>query len=331
MNNLFRFVSRHGVVVGAAVVVLVAIVVLVVRPADPGPAAGQESASGQEAASGEPMVVVATFSLIGDWVRQVGGEHIDVRVLIPPGAEVHEWELQPRNFIDLETTELVFYNGLMLEQWMHQVDVAVAEEIPRISLAEQGGYPTRPIVSGDFSGEPDPHMWMDPRAVKRYVAVIAETLATHDPQNADAYRARAETYSKALDSLHESLSVELGALPDRSRVLITSEAAFPYFADTYDFYHDGVWGNNAEVEGSPRQIRRIMEVIEQRRPAAVFWESTISDRYVRSVARDAGIEVAGPLYVDSLGVAGSGIESYMDMMRHNARVIIEALGESQGS
>ena len=319
MRDLFRFLSRHGVVLVTALVVLVAVIVLLGRS----PAPDQQP----QPPESRSLVVVGTFSLIGDWLREVGGEHIDLRVLTPVGAEVHEWELQPRNFMDLESADLVFYNGLMLEQWMRQVEVAVGEGVELVSLAERSEYPTRSIITGDYEGAPDPHLWMDPRAVAEYVTVIAEILAGHDPENAAAYRARAEAYGNDLKVLHESLGDSFAVLPEQARVLITSEAALPYFAAAYDFFHDGIWGNNAEVEGSPRQIMRITGVIEERRPSAVFWESTISDRYVRGLARDTGVEVAGPLYVDSLGPAGSGADTYIDMMQHNARLIIEALGE----
>ncbi len=319
MRDFFRFLSRHGLVLAIALVVLVAILVLMGRsPAPEQPQPGAED---------RPLVVVGTFSLIGDWLQAVGGEHIDLRVLTPVGAEVHEWELQPRNFIDLESADLVFYNGMMLEQWMRQVAVAVGEDVPLIGLAERSDYPVQHIITGDYSGEPDPHMWMDPRAVVEYVGVIAQTLARHDPANAAGYEARAQAYVDQLETLHREVADKFAAIPESSRVLITSEAAFPYFAEAYGFFHDGIWGNNAEVEGSPRQIMRITGVIEQRRPAAVFWESTISDRYVTSLARDTGVEVAGPLYVDSLGPAGSGAETYLKMMRHNARLIAEALEE----
>ncbi len=318
MRDFLRFVSRHGVIFMIALVVLVAIVVVVGRSPSP---------VQQQAGVERPPVVVATFSLIGDWLRQVGGEHIDVRVLTPVGAEVHEWELQPRNFMDLESADIVVYNGLMLEQWMPQVKVATGADVSLIDLAELSDYPVQPIVTGDFAGDPDPHLWMDPRAVQGFVAVIADALAEFDSQNAVAYRTRAEAYKEELGALHVEISEQLAAIPEQARVLITSEAAFPYFANAYDFFHDGIWGNNAEVEGSPRQIMRITGIIEERQPPAVFWESTISDRYVRSIAEDAGVEVAGPLYVDSLGPAGSGAETYIDMMRHNARLIAQALGE----
>lgn len=271
--------------------------------------------------------VVATFTVIGDFVDAVGGDRINLEVLTPVGAEVHEWELRPNNFIALEEADVVFANGLGLEQWMGQLQATIPAGTRVVRLADEADYPTQPIRIGEFEGVADPHQWMDPRAAREQVALIAEALAEIDPDNADAYQENAERYRAELDELQAELTDRLSAIPEDRRTLITSEAAFLYFADAYGFFHDGIWGSNAEDEGTPQQIARIIDVIEERQPAALFWESTISDRYVRSVADDTGIQVVGPLHVDSLGDADSGAASYIEMMRRNADLLVETLGE----
>ncbi len=279
---------------------------------------------GVPAASATPKVV-ATFSVLGDLVNQVGGSDIELVVLTPTGAEVHEWELTPNNFIALEDADLVFYNGYQLEQWMRQVYATVGNRAPLIAVAEKSEYPTRPIITGEYTGDPDPHLWMDPRATAAFLEVIADTLAEIHPDAADDYRARAEAASETLASLHEEIGELLAGVPEEQRLLITTEAAFGYFADTYDFRHDGVWGNNAETEGSPQQIMRIVDLIEEHRPRALFWESTLTDRYVSSIAADTGLAVAGPLYVDSLSEPDGDASNYVALMRHNALLIRNAL------
>ncbi|PMR73901.1 metal ABC transporter solute-binding protein, Zn/Mn family [Billgrantia endophytica] len=281
---------------------------------------------GVNAAAASPKVV-ATFSILGDLVAQVGGRDIQLVTLTPAGAEVHEWELTPNNFIALEDADLVFYNGYQLEQWMRQVYATVGNRAPLVPLAEDSEYPTLPIVTGEYTGEPDPHLWMAPRAAAAYVQVIADTLAELHPEAADSFYSRAEKAREALDDLHEEVAEMLANIPDDKRLLITSEAAFVYFADAYDFRHDGVWGTNAETEGSPQQVMRIIDLVNEARPAALFWESTISDRHVRSIANDTGADVAGPLYVDSLSEADGEAANYIALMRHNARVIRDALTE----
>lgn len=279
------------------------------------------------AGSGDRPRVVASFSVLADLVREVAGEHARVRTLAPVGAEVHEYELRPSDFMDLEDAQVIFYNGLVLEQWMGQVRATVAGDAHLVGLAEQSDRDTLPIVTGDYSGSPDPHLWMDPRKAKQYVTTIADTLSKVAPQHEAAYHGNAEAFNARLDELHDYLGQTLSAIPDEGRTLITSEAAFLYFANAYDFEHDGIWGTNSETEGTSKQLMRIIDIIGQRQPRAIFWESTISDRYVQSVSGDTGIAVAGPLYVDSLGEPGSGAESYIGMMETNAQVLVEALAD----
>ncbi len=281
-------------------------------------------ASGTRDHDDRPLVA-ASFSILADFTRGVAGEQVRVVTLAPAGAEVHEWELSPRNFIDLEGADLVLINGLGLEQWLGQLEATVGSGVPIVPLAEESGWPTLPIRLGDLEGDPDPHLWMDPRSVSRYVGVIRDRLIELDPGNADAFRENARAFNDELDILHHELEETFSRIPEERRLLVTSEAAFLYFADAYGFRHEGIWGSNAEEEGTPRQIARIIDLIHEQEPAALFWESTISDRYVRSVSDETGTPVAGPLYVDSIGRDGSGAETYIDLMRSNARVIMEAL------
>ncbi|MCG6658815.1 zinc ABC transporter solute-binding protein [Halomonas campisalis] len=273
-----------------------------------------------------PLRVAATFSVLGDLVREVAGDDARVELLTPAGAEVHEWELIPSNFITLEEAEMVFYNGYGLEQWMGQVNATAADGVPVIAVAEQSGYPTQPIVTGDYAGEVDPHMWMDPRAAAEYARVIADALAEARPEAAEAFQARAEELGESLHALYDELMASLATIPEEQRLLISSEAAFVYFAEAFGFEHDGIWGTNAEEEGTPRQIMRIIDMIEEKQPAAIFWESTISDRHVRSVAEETGVAIAGPLYVDSLSEPDGEAPDYAGMLRHNVRLLRDALG-----
>jgi manganese/iron transport system substrate-binding protein len=169
---------------------------------------------------------------------------------------------------------------------------------------------------------------MDPAAAQQYVAVIRDALSEADPEHADAYAANAETAIEEIAEARRKAEDLMACIPDEQRVLITSEAAFHYFSDVFGFDHDGIWGTNAEAEGTPAQMMRIVDLINERQPRAIFWESTISDRYVRSVSEDTGVPTAGPLYVDSVGESGSGAESYTGMLLANARLLRETLGQS---
>ncbi|MEE4637652.1 MAG: zinc ABC transporter substrate-binding protein [Wenzhouxiangella sp.] len=275
-------------------------------------------------AEDRPTVVV-TFSILEDLAATVAGEHAEVISLTPRGAEVHEYELRPADFRALERAELVFYNGLSLEQWMGQVRAVVADHVPVVGVAAQSGVETLPIVSGEYRGQADPHAWMDPRRAGEYARAMAQALARVMPEHAASFHANAESYRDELNQLYREMAEALDEIPPQRRILISSEAAFVYFAQAFGFSHDGIWGNNAETEGAPRQLMRIIDLIDQRRPPALFWESTVSSRTVEAVSADTGVPYYGPLYVDSLGEAGSVAGSYPGMMRENVRVLVEAL------
>ncbi|RUR51375.1 metal ABC transporter substrate-binding protein [Vreelandella populi] len=287
-------------------------------------AMGSVSAAHAEPLS-PPINVVVTFSVLGDLVARVAGDDAYVSVLTPVNAEVHEWELTPENFADLENANIVFYNGYQLEQWMRQVDATTQDNVVLVPVAEASEYPTQHIAIGELQGDVDPHLWTDPRAAIAYVQVIASELVTLLPEQTDGIQARAASVEAELEALHAELQEILGDIPKERRLLLSSEAAFLYFSDAYDFEHDGIWGNNAETEGSPRQLMRIIDMINERQPAALFWESTISDRSVASLAKDTGIPVAGPLYVDSLSEPDGEAGDYFAMQRHNAELLRRAL------
>ncbi len=277
------------------------------------------------AEAGDRPTVVVTFSILEDFARAVAGEHAEVVSLAPRGAEVHEYELRSIDFRALEKADLVLYNGLNLEQWMGQLRATVRDGVPVVSLAAESGVETLPIVTGDYQGTPDPHVWMDPCKAASYLEVIARELARLAPDREPAFKANAAAYRNELHGLYRDMARALGEIPEARRTLITSEAAFVYFADAFGFFHDGIWGTNSESEGTSRQLMRIMDLIEERQPSAIFWESTISSRYVESVSIDTGVPYHGPLHVDSLAEPGSAADSYPGMMRENLRVLTEAL------
>lgn len=277
-----------------------------------------------QAAIAKPKVA-ASFSVLGDLVHQVGADDIQLVTLAPAGADVHEWQLTPDNFIALEDAELIFYNGYQLEPWMRQVHATVGNRAPLVPLAEASEYPTHPIITGEYTGQPDPHLWLDPRATTAYLDVIATWLAELHPEAADRFHARAQSASATLEALHAELSDLLADIPEPQRTLITVEAALLYFADAYGFRHDGMRGSSSETQNAPQQLMRIAKVIEETRPAALFWESTQSDRYIRTLFDDGNIAIAGPLYVDSLSEPDGPASSYLELMRHNTALIRDAL------
>ncbi|SEP09594.1 metal ABC transporter solute-binding protein, Zn/Mn family [Aquisalimonas asiatica] len=283
------------------------------------------AATPAHAADDDRLKVVATFSILADITKRIGGDAIALTSLTPVGAEVHEWELNARNFAALEEADVVLYNGYNLEQWMGQVRATVQDDTPLVPVAEESGRETLGIVTGDLEGDPDPHLWMDPRAAAAYGQAIADALGERAPEHAERFQSRADAFAEEMDALYDEIQTILAVIPDDHRTLITSEAAFLYFADAFDFHHDGIWGTNSEEEGTPRQVARVTDVILERQPQALFWESTISDRHVRSISGDTGVPYHGPLYVDSLSAADGDAPDYATMLRHNARMLADRL------
>ncbi len=273
----------------------------------------------------ESFTIVTTFTILEDYARNIAGEDGDVRVISPIGAEVHEWELTPRNFVDLEEADIVFYNGLNVEQWMGQVRAVVRPGVPIIAVGEVCGYPTLPIVTGDYVGDPDPHIWMDPRGAASYVEAMRDFLIEYDPVRSAIYEENAQKYLDSLEDLYYELFHMVSVIPEENRTLITSEAAFIYFANAYGFYHDAIWGTNTEEEGTPQQMIRIIRIIEEKKPVGIFWESTGSDRYALSVSADTKVPVFGPLYVDSVDKGDTDTATYIEMMRANMSLLMEVL------
>ena len=284
------------------------------------------AAGAQEAAEpDERPLVVTTFTVLEDLAARVAGEHLRVVTLAPVGAEIHEWELNPRNFVDLENASLVLYNGYNIEQWMGQARSTAASDVPFVPVAEETGAAPLPIILGDFEGDPDPHLWMDPRLAVQYLEVIRNAFIELDPDNTAAYEQNAAEAIAELEDLYNELQDALAVIPDERRVMITSEAAFLYFAEAFDLEHEGIWGTNHEEEGSPDQIQRVIDLVRESGVEVVFYESTISDRHVRAVAEDTGATVAGPLYVDSVSEPDGEAPDYAAMLRHNAELLAEYL------
>ncbi len=272
-------------------------------------------------------VVTTTFTILADFASAVAGDRMEVRTLTPVGAEVHEHELRPRDFVNIEEADIVLYNGYMIEQWMPQVRQVARDEVELHAVAELTGADTIPIRLGEFEGDPDPHLWMDPAIAIRYVEVIRDIVVEIDPEGSETYERNSAAYIEELERLKVDLEERLAVIAEDQRVLITSEAAFLYFAEAFGFVHDGVWGTNHEDEGTPEQLARVVDIVTERRPGAIFYESTISDRHIRSVSDDTGVPVAGPLYVDSVSDPDGEAPTYLEMMRLNAERIVDALGE----
>ena len=281
-------------------------------------------------ASGATLKVVATTGMIADAVRQIGGDQVALRGLMGPGIDPHAYRQTRTDIAAMVAADLVLWHGLYLEAQMEDflLDLAsrtqvtaVAETLPREALRAHESYAER------F----DPHVWMDPELWAQVVAAIRDLLIAARPEHEAIFRARAETHLTDLARLAAYARATLATVPPEARVLLTAHDAFGYFGRAYGFEVIGIQGISTESEAGLNRIGTLVEEIVSRRIAAVFVESSVSDRNIRALiegaaARGHQVEIGGELYSDAMGPPGSYEGTYLGMIDHNVTTIAAALG-----
>lgn len=284
------------------------------------------AAQGAGAARGEgPLRVVTTFTVLQDMARNVAGEAAVVESITRPGAEIHDYEPTPQDVVKAQAADLVLWNGMGLERWFERFFQRV-KDVPSATLTE--GIEPIAITEGPYRGRPNPHAWMSPANAVIYVENIRRALVAADARNAETYNANAARYVERLRALDAPIRERLAAIPEGQRWLVSCEGAFSYLTQNYGLRELYLWPINAEEEGTPRQIRKVVDTVRQNRIPALFCESTVSDRAMRQVAREANSRFAGVLHVDSLTEAGGEAPTFVELLEFNARTI---LGGFQGA
>lgn len=271
--------------------------------------------------------VVSSFSVIHDIVTHIGGDRIQADFLTPIGEDPHEFEPTPSTFKLISDADLLFYNGFNMDYWIRNLAQNAESAGREIILTE--GVPAIPLSAeaGELSGKEDPHAWLNPKHVMIYAQNVAKALIELDPEGETYYQQNLDRYLTELKELDQWIEEQVKQIPAEKRVVITSESAFKYFAEGYGFDYESIWEINAHEEGSARQIERLVEVITSRQLPAVFLETSVDSRPMDRVASEAGIEIAGEVFTDSIGLPGSGAENYIDMMRTNVKTIVEGLSQ----
>ncbi|WP_338662402.1 metal ABC transporter substrate-binding protein [Pararoseomonas sp. SCSIO 73927] len=282
--------------------------------------AGGGKAAAQEART-RPLRVVTTFTILQDMARNVAGEAAVVESITRPGAEIHDYEPTPQDVVKAQSADLVLWNGMGLERWFERFFQRV-RDVPSAVLTE--GITGINIAEGPYAGRPNPHGWMSPANAVVYVENIRRALAAADPRNAETYNANAARYTAEIRALDAPIRERLSRIPDDRRWLVSCEGAFSYLTRNYGMQELYLWPINAEEEGTPRQIRRVVDTVRRNRIPVAFCESTVSDRAMRQVAREAGATFGGVLYVDSLTEGGGDAPSYLKLLEYNANTILRA-------
>ena len=274
------------------------------------------------ASAQEKFRVITTFTVIADMAQNVAGDAADVSSITKPGAEIHDYQPTPGDIKRAQGAQLILSNGLNLERWFARFYQHL-QGVPEVVVSE--GIQPMGISAGPYSGKPNPHAWMSADNALIYVDNIRDALVKYDPVNADTYRRNAEAYKEKIRQTMAPLQARLAQLPEDKRWLVTSEGAFSYLARDYGLRELYLWPINADQQGTPQQVRKVIDTMKKERIPTIFSESTISDKPARQVAREAGAHYGGVLYVDSLSAADGPVPTWLDLLRVTTETIVNGI------
>lgn len=274
------------------------------------------------AAAQERLKVVTTFTIIADMAQNVAGDVAEVVSITRPGAEIHGYEPTPRDLVKAQGADLILWNGLNLERWFEKFFVNL-RDVPAATVSD--GIVPIAIAGGDYAGKPNPHAWMALDSAEIYIDNIRDALSAADPDNAAVYAANADAYKRQVAGVIGPLREAARALPEGRRWLVTSEGAFSYLARDFGLQEVYLWPINADAQGTPQQVRSVIDTVRAESIPVVFSESTVSDKPARQVARETGAAYGGVLYVDSLSEPDGPVPTYLDLLRVTSETIVTGL------
>lgn len=282
------------------------------------------------AAAQDKVRVLASFSIVADLVKQVGGEHVDVTTLVPPNVDAHAFQPKPSDAKSVKDAQLVVINGLGLEGWADRLVTASGTRGARLVASKgikalpSGGGHASSHGHGHAHGRYDPHAWQEVANVKAYVANIRDALAGVDAARKPEYERRAADYLKRLEALESEIAAAFKDIPKPRRV-ITSHEAFTYYGDAYGIEFMAPQGVSGDAQPSAARVAQLIRQIKREKVAAIFVENVGDQRLMDQIARESGAVVGGTLYSDALSPPSGPAASYIDMMRHNTRLIAAGL------
>jgi zinc/manganese transport system substrate-binding protein len=271
-------------------------------------------------------LAVATTSIIADFVRNVGGDRVEVRALVGANGDAHVYSPTPGDAKEVAAATIVFVNGLGLEGWLPRLVSASGSKAPVVTVTK--AVPPRRMPDEHHPGKTttDPHAWQSIADAKIYVANIRDALAAADPAGKATYDANAQTYLAKLDDLEKEVRTAIATIPADRRKIITTHDAFGYFGAAYGMSFIAPEGVSTESEPSAKDVARIIRQIKKQKIPAVFLENVSDRRLMEQIARETGAAIGGKLYSDALSEPTGPAATYLDMMRHNVRELAKALG-----
>ena len=266
----------------------------------------------------ERFKAVTTFTVIADMARNVAGEAAVVESITKPGAEIHDYQPTPRDIIRAQDADVILWNGLNLERWLERF-LQDVDHVPGVVVSK--GIEPLSIYEGSYTGKPNPHAWMSPDNALIYIENIRKIFAEMDPENAAIYSKNAKDYGEKIQAIRSELIETLKDIPADQRYLVTSEGAFSYLARDFGLQEVYLWPMNADQQGTPQQVRNVIDKVRAHNIPVVFSESTISDKPIKRVAAETGANYGGVLYVDSLSTPQGKVPTYLDLLRVTTRTI----------
>jgi manganese/iron transport system substrate-binding protein len=279
---------------------------------------------GAQGAARKPFRVVTTFTVIQDIAQNVAGSAAVVESITRAGAEIHDYQPTPLDIVRAQAADLVLWNGFNLERWFERFFENV-KNVPGVVVSE--GIEPMGITEGPYNGKANPHAWMSPNNALIYIENIRKALVKYDPANADAYNKNAAAYAAQIRAVDEPLRKRLSSIPEQQRWLVSSEGAFSYLIRDYRMREAYLWPINADEQGTPQQVRKVIDLVRKNKIPVVFSESTISDRAAKQVARETGARYGGVLYVDSLSAANGPVPTYLDLLKVTVETIAKGFGK----
>lgn len=273
-------------------------------------------------AAAEKFTAVTTFTIIADMARNVAGDAAEVVSITKPGAEIHNYEPTPRDIVRAQRADLILWNGMNLELWFEQFFRNLSD-VPSAVVTK--GIEPMGISQGPYTGKPNPHAWMSLDSALIYVDNIAKAFIEHDPENAAIYMANAAAYKDEIKAVIAPLREKIATIPDDQKWLVTSEGAFSYLARDFGLNELYLWPINADAQGTPQQVKAVIDAVKANNISTVFSESTVSSAPAEQVSRETGAAYGGALYVDSLSGEDGPVPTYLDLLRVTSETIAEGL------
>ncbi|WP_045419768.1 metal ABC transporter substrate-binding protein [Vibrio jasicida] len=274
------------------------------------------------AVADEKFKVVTTFTIIADMAKNVAGDAAVVESITKPDAEIHNYQATPGDIRRAQGADLILYNGLNLELWFKKFFKNL-HDVPSVIVTE--GIKPMSIAQGPYSGKPNPHAWMSPSDALIYVDNIRDALVKYDSVNAETYQKNAEVYKKQIMDMVQPIREKVAQIPEDQRWLVTSEGAFSYLARDFGLKELYLWPINADSQGTPQQVKRVIDEVRSNKIPAIFSESTVSAKPAQQVARETGATYAGVLYVDSLSSQDGPVPTFLDLLQVTSNTIAEGL------